>query len=85
MKNLNPKNANLNPHRPADGSFDMYSVGKIMHAMKQAFGQLSPEVLSLARQLLSQQPSERPSATDVLETKLPELFAKFRVTMGWGK
>ena len=63
----------------------MYSVGKIMQAFRQAFGQLSPDVLALSRQLVSHKPSERPSASDVLETKLPELFAKFRVTMGWGK
>ena len=60
----------------------MYSVGKIMQAFKQAFGQLSPDVLALSRQLVSHKPSERPSASDVLETKLPELFAS--LTMGLG-
>ncbi len=62
--------------KPAHGSFDMYSVGKIMHAFKQAFGQLSPEVSALAKELMTRAACDRPSASDVLEKKLPDLFEK---------
>ena len=71
----NPKNANLNPHRPADGSFDMYSVGKIMKAFKMSCGALSAEVGTLANQLMSKA-ALRPTASDLLQKTLPELFEK---------
>jgi hypothetical protein len=51
----------------------MYSVGKVMKAFMQAFGQLSPEVRALANQLMSKA-AERPSASDLLQTRLPELI-----------
>lgn len=63
-------------HTLADGSFDMYSVGKIMAAFRQAFGQLSPEVASLAKELMSRAARDRPSASDVLENRLPDLLGK---------
>jgi hypothetical protein len=58
----------------AHGSFDMYSVGKVMQAFKQAFGQLSPEVRALANQLMSKAAAERPTASHLLQTRLPELI-----------
>jgi hypothetical protein len=54
----------------------MYSVGKIMAAFRQAFGQLSPEVASLAKELMSRAARDRPSASDVLENRLPDLLGK---------
>jgi serine/threonine protein kinase len=66
--------------RLAHGSFDIYSVGKIMHAMKLAFGPLSPEVTALANKLMSRA-SDRPSASDVLQNNLPQLFCRLKQQM----
>ena len=59
----------------AHGSYDMYSVGKIMKAFKMSCGALSAEVGTLANQLMSKA-ALRPTASDLLQKTLPELFEK---------
>jgi serine/threonine protein kinase len=62
--------------KPAHGSFDMYSVGKIIAAFKAAYGPLSAEVWTLSKELTARAACDRPSASDLLERRLPELFEK---------
>jgi serine/threonine protein kinase len=61
---------------PVHGSFDMYSVGKIMQAFRQACGPLSPDISTLANKLMSRVPSDRPTASDLIQKTLPELFER---------
>lgn len=62
----------------AEGSFDMFSVGRIMAAFSQAFGPLSPDVSALSKELMARKACDRPSASDLLEQRLPDLFERLK-------